>query len=157
MRLWSLHPKYLDQQGLCGLWREAIMARNAIEQGEEHGYYNHPQLTRFKEFGDRSQNVTPTTLINSYLKVVFLEGINRGFNFDSSYLDSRSKPKEDNFQARVPVTSGQVKFEQRHLCEKLEQRDPDRYHGICECEDQHPELNPLFYLVEGPKADWERG
>jgi carboxyl-terminal processing protease len=27
MRLWSLHPKYLDAQGLVALWREALLAK----------------------------------------------------------------------------------------------------------------------------------
>ncbi|MGH9810894.1 MAG: pyrimidine dimer DNA glycosylase/endonuclease V, partial [Terriglobia bacterium] len=27
MRIWTLHPKYLDPQGLVALWREALLAR----------------------------------------------------------------------------------------------------------------------------------
>ena len=27
MRLWSLHPRYLDRQGLTALWREGLLAR----------------------------------------------------------------------------------------------------------------------------------
>ena len=27
MRLWTLHPKYLDGVGLVALWREALLAR----------------------------------------------------------------------------------------------------------------------------------
>jgi len=26
MRLWTLHPQYLDAQGLVALWREALLA-----------------------------------------------------------------------------------------------------------------------------------
>jgi hypothetical protein len=27
MRLWSLHPKYLDSKGLIAVWREAHLAQ----------------------------------------------------------------------------------------------------------------------------------
>ncbi|HPH78511.1 MAG TPA: pyrimidine dimer DNA glycosylase/endonuclease V, partial [bacterium] len=26
MRLWSIHPKYLDSKGLVALWRESLLA-----------------------------------------------------------------------------------------------------------------------------------
>ena len=30
MRLWTLHPRYLDPQGLGGLWREALLAKAVL-------------------------------------------------------------------------------------------------------------------------------
>ena len=33
MRLWTLHPRYLDAQGLTALWRESLLAR-AVLRGE---------------------------------------------------------------------------------------------------------------------------
>ena len=47
MRLWSLHPGYLDSQGLVALWREALLAQKVLA-GKTRGYKNHPQLERFK-------------------------------------------------------------------------------------------------------------
>ena len=47
MRLWSLHSKYLDPQGLVALWRETLLAQ-AVLRGETRGYRNHLQLDRFK-------------------------------------------------------------------------------------------------------------
>ncbi len=47
MRLWSLHPSYLDAKGLVALWREGLLAQ-AVLSGQTHGYKNHPQLERFK-------------------------------------------------------------------------------------------------------------
>jgi len=46
MRIWSLHPKYLDAKGLVALWRDALLARHVL-QGKTTGYKNHPQLNRF--------------------------------------------------------------------------------------------------------------
>ena len=47
MRLWTLHPKYLDPKGLVALWREALLAQ-AVLKGGTAGYRHHPQLLRFK-------------------------------------------------------------------------------------------------------------
>ena len=34
MRLWSIHPKYLDRQGLLAVWREGLLAQKVLLQGE---------------------------------------------------------------------------------------------------------------------------
>jgi len=46
MRLWTLHPKYLDAKGLVALWREALLAQKVL-RGKTRGYRHHPQLFRF--------------------------------------------------------------------------------------------------------------
>ena len=71
MRLWSIHPKYLDPQGLVALWREALLAR-AVLQGQTRGYRRHPQLTRFRE------HPSPRLAINAYLAAVHAEATLRG-------------------------------------------------------------------------------
>ena len=48
MRLWTLHPKYLDARGLVALWRESLLAQ-AVLAGRTRGYRSHPQLERFRE------------------------------------------------------------------------------------------------------------
>ena len=48
MRLWSLHPKYLDTKGLLAVWRETLLAQNVL-LGNTRGYKHHPQLQRFKQ------------------------------------------------------------------------------------------------------------
>ncbi|MFN3505685.1 MAG: pyrimidine dimer DNA glycosylase/endonuclease V, partial [Caldimicrobium sp.] len=60
MRLWSIHPMYLDARGLVALWREALLARKVLI-GETSGYRNHPQLVRFK------RSASPLDAINRYL------------------------------------------------------------------------------------------
>ena len=46
LRLWSIHPKYLDGIGLVALWRESLLAQKVLK-GETKGYRHHPQLRRF--------------------------------------------------------------------------------------------------------------
>ena len=48
MRLWSIHPKYLDVKGLVALWREGLLAQNVL-LGNTKGYTHHPQLNRFRD------------------------------------------------------------------------------------------------------------
>jgi hypothetical protein len=68
MRIWSLHPEYLDTKGLVSLWRETLLAKKVLE-GKTEGYKNHPQLIRFK----KSDN--PLKHINQYLMKVNSEPI----------------------------------------------------------------------------------
>ena len=53
MRIWSLHPQYLDRQGLTAAWREGLLAQKVLT-GTTKGYRNHPQLRRFRAAGDGS-------------------------------------------------------------------------------------------------------
>ncbi len=75
MRLWSIHPQYLDPQGLVALWREALLAQ-AVLRGETRGYRNHPQLERFKE------HAAPLAAISHYLQAVYAEATRRGYRFN---------------------------------------------------------------------------
>ena len=47
MRLWTLHPKYLDARDLVALLREALLAQ-AVLGRQTGGYTRHPQLIRFR-------------------------------------------------------------------------------------------------------------
>ena len=66
MRLWTLHPKYLDPKGLVALWREALLTQ-AVLKGETVGCRYHPQLLRFKSHAD------PLATIGANLHAVHAE------------------------------------------------------------------------------------
>ncbi|MGB4136662.1 MAG: pyrimidine dimer DNA glycosylase/endonuclease V, partial [Microbacterium sp.] len=51
MRLWSVHPRYLDAKGLVACWREALLAQ-AVLAGRTRGYARHPQVERFRAATD---------------------------------------------------------------------------------------------------------
>lgn len=141
MRLWTLHPKYLDPQGLVALWREALLAR-AVLRGKTIGYRHHPQLHRFREHG------TPRTAINAYLAAVADEAAARGYAFD------RRKIGPARGCARLDVTTGQLMAEWEHLLGKLRVRNPE-YYARCRGTTS-PEAHPLFRVTRGPVASWER-
>jgi len=141
MRLWSLHPCYLDAVGLVALWREALLAR-AVLRGETIGYRHHPQLLRFR--GCRS----PRSAINAYLRAVHAEAMARGYAFDRSKL-ARTAALE-----RIVTTRGQVEYEWSRLLAKLRRRSPPVYRRHRHV--AHPAAHPLFTVVDGPVCEWER-
>jgi hypothetical protein len=141
MRLWSIHPKYLDAQGLVALWREALLAR-AVLRGETRGYTRHPQLDRFRA------HPGPRRAINAYLAGVHAEAEARGYAFD------RTKIGPVHAVDAIAVTSGQVDYEWEHLLNKLAVRSPplfERWHAVGK-----PACHPLFQPHAGPVAPWER-
>lgn len=140
MRIWSIHPKYLDPKGLVALWRETLLAKHVLE-GKTKGYKNHPQLNRFK----RSKK--PLDAINNYLAAVYQEAISRQYNFDKQKVDWRFLP------VSLPVTKGQIKYESVHFLSKLKTRDPKRYKDLKSLLSFDP--HPLFNLIEGETEDWE--
>lgn len=142
-RLWSIHPKHLDRIGLISLWREGLLAQKVLE-GRTRGYVNHPQLARFKHTSN------PLLAIGTYLYHVYLEGLRRGYKFSLNKI----KVYDESISSFIPITSGQVKYEYKLLLYKLSLRDPEwgRILGSLE----EIEVNPVFYIVEGPIADWER-
>lgn len=141
MRLWSLHPKYLDPQGLVALWREALLAQ-AVLRGETQGYRNHPQLDRFKNL------TAPLAAISLYLNGVYTEAKVRGYAFD------KSKFKPSRKQITATVTTGQIAYEWEHLQTKLKLRNPalhKKWRNL-----GAPEAHPLFIVHTGEVESWER-
>jgi len=141
MRLWTLHPKYLDPQGLVALWREALLARQVL-RGRTRGYRHHPQLERFR------QHPAARSAINSYLAAVYEEACGRGYAFDGSKVG----PLREG--VRVTATTGQLEYEWRHLARKLRARSPGLPRS--RVRKSRPQAHPLFRVVAGPVQPWER-
>ena len=141
MRLWTIHPRYLDSQGLVALWREALLAR-AVLRGQTRGYRRHPQLARFRV------HQRPRYAINAYLAQIHAEATARGYAFDSSKLGPVRSVEP------MLTTTGQVLYEWQHLLKKLAVRNPrlrQQWRGV-----RVPRCNPLFKPVKGPCEWWER-
>ncbi|SFI18490.1 pyrimidine dimer DNA glycosylase/endonuclease V [Nitrosomonas sp. Nm34] len=141
MRLWTLHPLYLDARGLTALWREALLAQ-AVLLGRTVGYQHHPQLARFKAAPN------PAMAIAVYLREVHTEAARRDYRFNAKLI-GHSGPVE-----RIPVTEGQLDVEWLHLKEKLETRDPTWLKQFLNVLRANP--HPLFVIVPGKKEGWER-
>ena len=141
MRIWSIHPKYLDTKGLLAVWRESLLAQKVLE-GNTKGYTNHPQLLRFRNSNH------PLQSIGHYLREICVEAKVRTYKFDDvkiHYPDGK---------AMMSVTKEQVLYEWRHLLSKLRVRDVDRYYKLKNTD--FPEVHPMFFVVDGPIERWER-
>jgi hypothetical protein len=143
MRLWTLHPEFLDAKGLVALWREGLLAQKVL-RGETKGYKNHPQLNRFKAQND------PATVVCHYLYFVCQEAWRREYNFDINKISQGMKIK-DGFQ--IPVQYGQVEYEMQHLLDKLKVRDRNKYEQVKDIEFK---VNPIFFIVNGGVEEWEK-
>ena len=141
MRLWTLHPRYLDAKGLVAAWREALLAQKVLA-GATRGYRHHPQLARFQAQAD------PLAAIAAFLVGLADEAKSRDYNFDVTKISRR------RFTGKIQETSGQLLYEWRHLKAKLRVRAPQmgrEFRSI-----KIPDSHPLFRIVPGGIKDWER-
>lgn len=143
MRLWSLHPAYLDSIGLVALWRESLLARKVLE-GDTKGYRNHPQLERFKEIP------SPLSALEFYLNVLYEESQKRGFSFNVDKVK-----RDTTCPLTIPVTKGQLEYEWDHLLRKLRERSPGLYENQKQLNKQLLKTHPLFHIVKGGVSHWE--
>ncbi|MEP6778219.1 MAG: pyrimidine dimer DNA glycosylase/endonuclease V [Chthoniobacterales bacterium] len=140
MRLWTVHPRYLDAKGLVALWREGLLAQKVLA-GKTRGYTKHPQLRRFQS------HTRPLEVIGAYLAHVSDEAERRGYSFD------RTRIVTAEFRGRMKETRGQLLFEWQHLKTKL------RLRAARHCLDLDaidcPEAHPIFRIVPGDVREWE--
>ena len=141
MRLWSLHPKYLDSRGLVALWREGLLAQ-AVLRGRTSGYRHHPQLQRFRA------QPSPLGAIAEYLRGVREEAVTRGYAFAGRKI---SPARAGGF---IAVTRGQLMHEWSNLMTKLEVRDPERRNRLGGV--SRPQPHPSFRIVSGDVETWEK-
>lgn len=141
MRLWSIHPSYLDTKALVACWQEGLLARTVL-QGTTKGYRNHPQLDRFKE------QVNPIEMLDTYLWAVYEEATKRGYKFKREKIGSRISDR------KIEVTDGQLQYEFSHLMKKLRKRNKRKYDQIANI--RNPEPHPIFHVISGEPETWER-
>lgn len=141
MRIWTLHPRYLDAKGLVAAWREGLLAQKVLT-GATSGYRNHPQLLRF-----RSQ-AQPAFAMSCYLSGLVAEAELRGYHFN------RSKILSWKLDQRLEEHDGQLNYEWQHLLGKLAVRSPATYMQYRDIKVVEP--HPLFIIVPGGIKDWEK-
>ena len=183
MRLYSLHPKYLDKDGLNGVWRGGLLAQACLIKGEytkcicqdktfefhyknmfcnkckgtgkiKTPYYNHSQLERFKNCKE------PIEAIGHYLMTIYEEALSRNYNYDLSKIHFRGGLRHDI----LTVTKKQLEYEWYHLYKKLLKRARGKAediwywtHGLDNILNvDRIQANPLFKVIEGDIESWEK-
>ncbi len=142
MRLWTIHPQYLDTKGLVALWREGLLGK-AVLEGKTKGYTYHHQLIRFRAHPD------PLAAMCEYLWSVLEESRGRGFHFNEAKLPSRT------FEVQtIEESKGQLTYEWQHFLKKLSVRDTDRFRLMSDI--GSPKPHPLFTIIAGEIRSWEQ-
>jgi hypothetical protein len=158
VRLWTIHPRYLDTKGILAAWREGLLAQKVLSGGTR-GYRNHPQLDRFKDSGRALDSIAV------YLADIQTEAARRGYSFDASRIGTGREQGSTAMTestaaaspaapARIAVPAGQIEYEFELLKAKLEVRDRAKLaelSGIATIE-----LNAAFTGTNGGIAPWER-
>ena len=144
MRLWTIHPRYLDPQGLTAAWREALLAQKVLCDTTK-GYRFHPQLVRFRSHSQ------PLRAIAMFLFGLTEEAERRGYHFDATKILEQG-PVEQVEQ--IEETEGQLLYEWAHLREKLHRRTPDLHRQFRSI--VVPQPHPLFRIVPGGVRECEK-
>ncbi len=137
-----MHPQYFDRQALTAGWREALLAQ-AVIATPGRGYSRHPQLERFRA------DPAPLVVVGAFLTGIADEADARGYRFDRSRI-----LVPGSVVARIALPQGQLDYEWSHLLGKLTTRSPlvaERWAAVTA-----PEAHPIFQVVDGGIADWER-
>lgn len=102
MRLWTLHPKYLDARGwwrsgarCC--WRKRFCAARPAVTGIIRNCAVFPSLR------------IPPAALAAYLTAVHAEAVRRGYKFDASKIGAQ------RIRGKMTETRGQLLYEWRHL------------------------------------------
>ncbi len=149
MRIWSIHPKYLDSKRLTAQWREALLCRQVLE-GNTKGYKHHPQFIRIQ---NHSQ---PHFFINYYLFTIWEEATRRGYNYNKEKLVTELTKKYVDPFIPMEVTGGQLEYEFYHMQLKTGEFSEQwtRNNDILSVEGIVP--NRLFVVVPGPIESFEK-
>ena len=131
MRIWIIHPKYLDQKGLVALWREALLARKVL-QGRTKGWTRHPQLDKIRKHNN------PVAAMNTYLLHVWKESCNRGYCFDKKKIGNKFTRK------KIYISRKMFAKDISDLKKKLRKRDRKKYKELLKIE--KPEPHPIFIV-----------
>jgi len=146
MRLWSIHPKYLDPKRLTAQWREALLCR-AVLEGKTKGYTKHPQFLRVKEHPEAMR------FINLFLVEIWNEAVKREYKFDESKLIREKNP---NSISPMEVSEDQLEYEFLHLLDKLNEFDAQRMTNLQYFHEEGIFPNDLFIVIPGGIMDFEK-
>ena len=142
MRIWSIHPNYLDWMGLGAQWREGLLAQKVLH-GKTKGWRNHPQLDRF------NYHSKPIEAVGFYLKELHVESLKRGYKYNYSKIIFPEAVVD-----LIDLSFGQLQYEFELLQGRLEVRSPEKYEENREIKEL--QSHTLFNVVPGLPEKWEK-
>jgi len=154
MRLWSIHPHYLDRQGLLAVWREGLLAQKVLIQGEYklcscingvvRKFIDVSPVGKHRWGYVKCRNCKGTTKIKTpyynhpqLLRFKQCKNSIRTINYYLRKIWEESVKRKYNFDINkikdvyaveeLTVTTGQLEYEFKHLQNKLFERNKKQY------------------------------
>jgi len=134
VRLWTLHPRYLDDSTLREAWRDGLTARRRLAAGPDLNTSD-PVLLEL------AATRKPLATVDRYLRSLFEEARRRGKAFDLSRLGTATDAQS------IPISSERVRQDWAELMGVIERRDPDRHARLKNL--QRPHCHPAFRRHQG--------
>jgi len=136
VRLWTIHPRYLDDEALREAWRDGLNLRRALKIGSKAA---EPCPDAAPWIAESRQ---PVRALDLYLHAIHGEARRRGRSFDASKLgpvDTKTK---------IPIPSSWVSADWRDLRAIVAKRSPGFFPRIESV--QRPHCHPAFRRVSTP-------
>lgn len=149
MRLWTIHPRFLDTKGLLAVWREGLLALHVLA-GKTKGYMQHPQLERWRKAVPKH----PEKGVATYLREIHKESRSRFYRFDWERVLAITTPLGHHTYG-LTVTRGQVEFERMHLLKKIAVRGK-MFNEALAFVPPEALIHPIFTFIEGDVESWEK-
>jgi len=138
MKIWSIHPKYLNDNLLLRLWQDAIKAKKIISKKESFDSF--PQLKNFSLVQD------PNFAINRYLEYLYYEAKSRKISLKESEFDMNDQ------RDLIKIEKGQLNYEYS-LLEKIYRKDNSNF--LTELKDKEISSMPLFRILHSGIENWK--
>lgn len=131
MRIWSIHPKYLDEQSLKECWNDGIVLLNNISKEKRSSY---SKICKTYQ--------VPVVQITTYLYFILQESLVRDYKLDSSKLTFGLLA----FSEKVEARKGEITVEFSSLMENMKDVNFNKYRRLSSL--KKIELHPLFKIVK---------
>lgn len=118
MKLWLIHPKYLDQKSLKKCWQDTLAAIVLLGRSKED-QQNYPQLKRFLS------HKTAEIQLHAYLYFLLQEALKRDLKYDSSKVNVGFFLKSE----KMIATKSELKSERQEFL-KIKDLDTKRYNRL---------------------------
>lgn len=135
MKIWTVHPKYLNSTELIHAWRTGLYAQKSFSNDDifDLNISEHSSLDVFYSINTKIQS----DAVTYYLMSIYNESVNRNYNFDRSLLSEVLDP-----DLKISIYKSRVIDDYYELTEKYAKTNDEfsmLLHSV-----EKLELHPLF-------------
>lgn len=132
MKLWKIHPKYLDDKELLDLFKHALIVKDILS-GKLLAYRTNKYVSIFKERGN------PILAIDAFLYQIYIEIKKRGYHQDHSNI------RKVSIIEKINIKKEDIDEEYNEFLKLIKERNVEKYQSIRKEIEISP--NPVFNVV----------